>query len=269
MNLGFCSLSSSSSGNCYFIMSDNTCILVDAGISRNKIYENMKFFNVLPRGIRHLLLTHEHGDHVRSAAAIATKSIYSKIYATEGTLMGLDEKLQAMKGDRVVTITPSKKFVIEDVEITPFRVSHDANEPVAFTFEKNQKKVTIVTDTGCVTEEIKEAIKGSDILVLESNHEKNILLYGSYPYSVKRRILSDVGHLSNEAAGNCLVEYLDDLKGSKVPKVMLAHLSQKNNTPDQAFLTVKNILEEADYYVGKDLVLDVIMKDQITDLIWV
>ena len=269
MNLGFCSFSSSSSGNCYFIKSEKTSILVDAGLSRAKIYQNIKLFEMSPRQIHHVVLTHEHTDHVRSASAIATMSIYSRFYATAGTIEGMADKRQGMKDDRFVVIEPEKSFLIEDIEVRPFRVSHDAKEPLAFTFAKEGKKIAILTDTGCITEDIMEAIKGADILVLESNHEVNILLYGSYPYSVKRRILSDEGHLSNEAAGRCLVQYLRDINGSKVPKVLLAHLSQKNNTPEQALLTVRNILEEADFYVGKDLSMDVVLKDTMTDFIYI
>ena len=135
--------------------------------------------------------------------------------------------------------------------------------------KREGKKIAIVTDTGVVTEEILEAIKGSDLLVMESNHEVNILLYGSYPYNIKRRILSDVGHLSNEAAGNCILGFLKDINGEKIPRVLLAHLSQENNTPQQAYITVKNILEEEDFYVGKDLSLGVVLKDQLSELIYI
>ena len=104
-----------------------------------------------------------------------------------------------------------------------------------------------MTDTGCITEAVYEAMRDADLLVLEANHEENILLYGRYPYPVKRRILSDVGHLSNETAGRCLVQILDEPDRCKVPRVFLAHLSRENNTPQQAFLAVRIVLEESDY----------------------
>ena len=119
-----------------------------------------------------------------------------------------------------------------------------------------------MTDTGCVTEEVYDAMKDADLLVLEANHEENILLYGRYPYPVKRRILSDVGHLSNETAGRCLVQLLREPDRCKVPRVFLALLSRENNTPQQAFLTVRNVLEEADYYIGRDLYMDVLGPEQ-------
>ena len=156
-----------------------------------------------------------------------------------------------------------------DIEVTPFKIYHDAEEPVAYSFQRGGKKLSIVTDTGIVTEAILDAIKDSDLLVLESNHEVNILLYGRYPYTVKRRILSDVGHLSNEAAGNCILDFLKDIDRRKVPKILLAHLSQENNTPQQAYITVKNILEEEDFYVGKDLYLGVVLKDQLSELMYI
>ena len=145
-------------------------------------------------------------------------------------------------------------------------MSHDTAEPVAYTFERNGKKIAVVTDTGYISEEIFENIKDADILVLEANHERNILLMGPYPYTVKHRILGDKGHLSNEAAGQCLVQILDYLQGSKAPLVLLAHLSQENNTPQQALITIRNILEEAGYYVDKDVKMEVVARDSVSRL---
>ncbi|MBQ9960663.1 MAG: MBL fold metallo-hydrolase [Firmicutes bacterium] len=268
MNLGFCSLSSSSSGNCYLIKSETTNLLVDVGISGAKIYKNLANYGIEPSDISHVLLTHEHVDHVKSVSPVAKKSPGAVFCCSGGTLEGLGEKGQIIAG-RYCMAVPGEMFMAGDIEVTPFRISHDAAEPVAYTFQREGKKIAIVTDTGVVTEEILEAIKGSDLLVMESNHEVNILLYGSYPYNIKRRILSDVGHLSNEAAGNCILGFLKDLDRCKVPKVLLAHLSQENNTPQQAYITVKNILEEEDFYVGKDLSLGVVLKDQLSELIYI
>ena len=118
-----------------------------------------------------------------------------------------------------------------------------------------------------MTEEMDKAVADSDVLVIESNHEANILLYGRYPYHVKRRILSDVGHLSNEACGEAIARFLDNQTEGKVPYIYLAHLSQENNTPQQALLTVKNVLEEKDYYVGKNLRLEVLKPEDDNEYI--
>ena len=138
---------------------------------------------------------------------------------------------------------------------------------MAYSFKKNGKKISVVTDTGIVTEQIKASISDSDILVLESNHEVNILLYGRYPYKVKHRILSDEGHLSNEAAGKCILDFIKNLKEPKVPRVLLAHLSQENNTPQQAYLTIKNILEEEEVYLDKDLKMEALSPEEMGDFI--
>ncbi len=122
--------------------------------------------------------------------------------------------------------------------------------------------MTIVTDTGCISEEIFAQVKDADLLVLEANHEVNILRMGAYPYPLKRRILSDRGHLSNEAAGECLCRMLQCRESGKAaPQVLLAHLSRENNTPEQAYLTVRNVLFEQDYYIDKDLTVRIIERD--------
>ncbi len=127
--------------------------------------------------------------------------------------------------------------------------------------------MTVVTDTGVITEEIFEQMKTADLLVLEANHEVNILRMGSYPYPLQQRILGDEGHLSNETAGRILCSLLDQMHGERVPRVLLAHLSHENNTPQQAYLTVKNILFERDYFVDRDVKLAVIRRDETSPLL--
>lgn len=268
MDLAFCSFSSGSSGNCYLVKSDSTNILVDAGISGEKIVDNLRVFDMSIRKIDAVVLSHEHWDHTRSAQMVQRLAVYSNCYATCGTLEGMGDKAERLPKDRLVKIHNKESFMIGDIEVKSFPISHDALDPVAFTLKRNDKKIAIVTDTGCITDEIQEEIKDSDLLVIESNHEENILLYGKYPYYLKRRILSDKGHLSNEAAGNCICKFLKDLNKQKPPRILLGHMSKENNTPKQAFLTVRNILEEDGYYVGKDLLLDVLEKGIMTDLIF-
>lgn len=262
MTLGFCSFASSSSGNCYLIKSETTALLVDVGISAVQIAKNLANLEMEPGEIDGVLLTHEHIDHVKSVSAFHKKAPRAHFIASEGTIRALDQKVQTAIAPCLTTIEGSGQFLIGDILVTHFSLSHDAAEPMAYAFEKNGKKIAIVTDTGVVTEKIFDAICDADILVLEANHEENILLYGRYPYKVKRRILSDKGHLSNEAAGKCLVRMLTTLHGAKVPRVYLAHLSKENNTPQQAYLTVRNVLEEEDFYIGKDLNVEVITLDR-------
>lgn len=258
MTLGFCSFASSSSGNCYLIKSEKTNVLVDVGISAAQISRSLKLLGLHDRQISGVFLTHEHIDHVKSVSAFHKKAPEARFIASRGTIGALKEKtIQPLK-ECITFVEETDDISIGDLKIQYFHLSHDAADPIAYTFEKDDKKISIVTDTGCITEEIFRAISGSDILVIEANHEENILLYGRYPYNVKRRILSDKGHLSNETTGRCLCRFLKDLNGEKVPKVFLAHLSKENNTPQQAFLTVQNILEEEEFYIGKDLKMEVI-----------
>jgi len=275
--LGFSTLASSSSGNCYYIKSETTSILVDVGISAAQIVKRLDALEASAQEIAGVFLTHEHVDHVKSVSAFHKKAPAAWFIASEGTVNGLEEKVRAAIEPQLTIVTPSccdgsqcRDLMIGDILVHSFCLSHDAAEPTAYTFSKDGRKIAIVTDTGIVTEEIYQALKDADLLVLEANHEENILLYGRYPYSVKHRILSDQGHLSNEAAGKCLVRMLKDRRAAgekQVPRVFLAHLSRENNTPEQAFLTVRNILDEEDFYIGKDLKMDILGPDPVPVLV--
>lgn len=267
MDLAFCSFSSGSSGNCYLLKSDTTNILIEAGITGSRIYENFQIFGMSPRRLHGVVVSHEHFDHIKGLNRVTADAIYAVCCATEGTFEAIGDRARHIAPDKRKIVHSGDSFMIGDIQVGVFALSHDAVDPVGYSFEKNGKKITVVTDTGCVTEEIREAIKDSDLLVIEANHEKNILLYGKYPYNLKRRILSDKGHLSNEDAGRCICDFMNTRKKPGVPRVLLAHLSQENNTPLQAKITVRNILEEAGYYVGKDLLLDTLEKGVVTDLI--
>jgi phosphoribosyl 1,2-cyclic phosphodiesterase len=267
MNLGFCPLASSSAGNCYLIKSESTNILVDIGISGAKIFEKLKELEICPSKIDGILITHEHGDHVRVVKPLVKKADNARFFASAGTIVGMKDKAKDIPEDKLISVSKGEKFYIGDIEINVFGLSHDSMEPVAYYFQKGDKKIAIVTDTGTITEEIEEAIKDADILVMESNHEVNILLYGNYPYHIKHRILSDKGHLSNEAAGKCISKFLKNRKKQRAPYVFLAHLSKENNTPEQAFITVKNMIEEEEFYVDKHLRLQVLAQKETGDFI--
>lgn len=296
MSFGICALASSSSGNCYMIKTDNTALILDVGISLKRIKENLFLKNTELSDIDAVLITHEHSDHVKSLKTLMKKAENCHAYLSAGTLQGIKSsqseiytELMLAEGRNMLhKVEPGTFFTVGDIEVLPFRVAHDTIEPVAYSFRTREGIITVVTDTGVVTEEIYEALRDSDILVLEANHEPDILLYGSYPYPVKQRILSDYGHLSNEACARCLVRMLKDREKeseaqaggnvrdgfgtgehSSVPKVYLAHLSQENNTPEQARITVSNCLEEEGYYVGMHLELETLKKDEASPLIYV
>jgi phosphoribosyl 1,2-cyclic phosphodiesterase len=261
MGFTFCSFASGSSGNCYLVESDNTRLLIDVGITGKRILAGLEEKGVDIEDIDGILLTHEHIDHVRSIRMIGKKASRAEIFGSGGTFSCIEDKLPP---NRAHTLEGEVPFDIGDIRVVPFDLSHDAIEPMGYSFEHDGRRLTIVTDTGYVTDDIFEQIKIADTLVLEANHEVNILRMGSYPYPLQQRILGDEGHLSNETAGHTICHMLDELDGEKTPKVVLAHLSNENNTPQQAFLTVRNILFEDDYYVDKDLKLSVVGRDSVS-----
>lgn len=264
MSLKFCSFASGSSGNCYLVESEGTKLLVDVGIAGKKVIGCLEEKNLTPERLDGILITHEHIDHIKSIRMMSRKAQNAKIYASRGTASQIGGKVTE---EKIRQIFPDKPFEIGDITVYPFRLSHDAAEPTGYSFRCGRKKMSIVTDTGRISQEIFEEVADSDLLVLEANHETNILKTGPYPYSLKQRILGDEGHLSNEAAGKCLCRMLRErIAGQDIPKVVLAHLSGESNTPAQAYLTVSNILFEEDFYIGKDLELDVAGRDSISSL---
>ena len=258
MTLSFCSFSSGSSGNCYLVKSQSTALLIDAGISSKRIHEGLEKSGTSFALLSGLLITHEHSDHIKSIKTLWKKNQLD-IYANSSTW-------HAMKTDipdeNRKTFMVGESFIIGDIAVKAFNVFHDATDPVGFSFYHQGKQISIVTDTGHVTEDILEEIAGADLLILEANHDVNMLKIGRYPWFLKQRVLGEEGHLSNEAAGEAIVKILT-ING-KERSVLLAHLSKENNFPLMAYQTVKNILEEKDYYIGKHIEVDMIVRDQIS-----
>lgn len=263
MNLGICTLASSSSGNCYIIKSDTTVLVLDIGVTAKKLNADLAVMGLSPKDIDGILITHEHIDHIKGLKTLMKQTDCS-VFMSEGTQAAYIKKNSTIPYQRLSTIVAGNRYIIGDIEVTPFNVSHDTAEPVAFSFRRNGTKISVVTDTGYISEEIFENIKDSDILVIEANHERNILLYGRYPYSLKYRILSDEGHLSNEACADAIVRILKE--NDSCPTILLAHLSRENNTPAQAMITVRNAIEENGFYIGSDLELSVIEPDTMSEI---
>ncbi|MGI6746729.1 MAG: MBL fold metallo-hydrolase [Anaerovoracaceae bacterium] len=259
MTLSFCSFSSGSSGNCYLIKSEKTAILVDAGISGKKIYEGLEATGTPREQLAALLITHEHSDHTKSIRTILKREKKLKAYANWGTWSNITHEICDAQKEIFET---GESFYIGEIMVRSFRVSHDAAEPVGFTFSSQGKQISIVTDTGCMNEEIISEIKEADILVLEANHDVDMLKIGRYPWFLKKRVLGKEGHLSNTAAGEAILKLMSE--SSKERLVLLAHLSKENNFPEMAYQTVKNILEEADYYIGKHLKLNIVSRENLS-----
>ena len=238
----FCSIASGSSGNCIYIGSQATHILIDAGISGKRTEAALNELQLSGSDIDAIFITHEHSDHIGSLGVMARR-FGIPIYATPGTIAGIKAaSLGEIDDDLFNEIRPDERVVIKDMAINPLRTSHDAADPVAYRVYYGSTKVGIITDLGCYSDYTVESLRGMDALLLEANHDVNMLLVGKYPYYLKQRILSERGHLSNELAGRLLSRLLHD--GMKT--VMLGHISQENNLPELAYETVRVEVNMAD-----------------------
>lgn len=256
----FLSLVSGSSGNASIISDNKTTILIDCGLSGKKLISMLDSINIDIKSINALLLTHEHCDHTKGASIVSRK--YNiPIYATKGTFDELD--LKNIKDENINIIDKKIDFSIGDIRVNPFSISHDAADPLCYSFYMNNKKYSIATDTGIMSDEIFNSIKDSDYCMLEANHDTDILMYGEYPFLLKQRIMSDKGHLSNNAAADTAIKLLEN--GTK--NIMLSHLSDKNNTPHIAYKTVENALVNKGAKIGKDINLFVAKRYEVTKFI--
>ena len=261
MSLRFCSLSSGSSGNCYVVYDEDTAILVDAGISGKRILEGLEAIDVPQEIVKALVVTHEHIDHVKSVKVINKRIKHLQTYANALTWQCIDDLVPDEKKRPFMTGTP---FNVGDIKVDTFHTSHDAAESVGYVFSKGSCRIGVMTDTGFVTDEAYEKIKDADLLVLEANHDPQVLRVCGRPLHIIRRIAGDNGHLSNEAAAECIIRMVQD--NPKERQILLGHLSGENNSPDLAKLTIKNILEEKRIHIGEHLELDVIVRDKLSSI---
>ena len=257
------SIGSSSSGNSYIVQAGSKNLLVDVGLAASKIIGALEQCGIEPEDVDAVLLTHEHVDHVRSVRAMSRKCPNADFYASRGTVVGC-ENFKFVPAERLEIVKQGDIIEFGDVSVRCYRLSHDANEPIGFSIIADGEQLTVVTDTGVVTDEIFTEMESADILVMEANHEENILMYGDYPYNVKMRILSDHGHLSNVTAGEVLSRLLEH-RGDRVPDIMLAHLSDKNNTPYQARLTIEDILKTNGFVRDENYHLCIAAKEGLTE----
>ncbi|MDO5021776.1 MAG: MBL fold metallo-hydrolase [Eubacteriales bacterium] len=253
MDLSICSFVSGSSGNCSFVAAGGTRLLVDAGISAKRIQDKLKQIGTEAGELHGILVTHEHSDHTKGIGVLARR--YNlPVYATEGTWAGMQKCIGEIPPWQVRTIDAGDEFYIDDIVVSPFSVSHDANDPVGYRLHYGMRSVAVATDTGRITKQLAEQLYGVDFLLFESNHDPDMLKNNpNYPMYLKKRILGSKGHLSNEACANALINVCE--KGTR--HVLLGHLSQHNNTPELAFDTVSNILKEKGVQVGRDIDLSV------------
>lgn len=231
-----CSIASGSSGNCIYVGSDTTHLLVDVGISGKRTETGLKELGLKMQDIDGIFITHEHSDHIAGLGVLARK-YGTPLYATNGTIQAImkSQTVGSIPEELFHPVVADEKIVIKDVSCNPMRISHDAAEPVAYRFQHGKKRVGIVTDLGTYNDYTVESLKGMDALLLEANHDINMLQVGPYPYYLKQRILGDRGHLSNERAGQLLCSLIHD----NLQAVMLGHLSKENNLPELAYEAVR------------------------------
>ena len=233
--LNFCSLYSGSSGNSLFVETENTKILIDAGMSCKKIEEALQSIEVNPSSIDAILVTHEHSDHVKGISTISRK-FDIPVFSTKETFDAMPAQTEKLSEKNINFFNLSEKFYINDLEILPFSIPHDAANPCGFNIIKDNKyQISIATDIGHMTKSIVNHLEGSEFVLLESNYDTEVLRCCSYPYKLKSRIASDIGHLSNTMAGKT-ISYL--LKNSNLSTAMLGHLSKESNFPELAYQTV-------------------------------
>lgn len=239
----FSPLFSGSSGNATYIEAGDTRILVDAGLPGKRIEEALKAVGAAPEALSAILVTHEHSDHIRGVGVLSRRydiPVYANAACFEAMLPVIGElKLSCMR-----VFETGRDFYIGDMRILPFLIPHDAAEPVGYTFTSGHACVGVLTDVGRMEADVFDAVDGCKMLLLEANHDIDMLNAGRYPYSLKQRILSRKGHLSNEASGHALSR----LYARGLRHAVLGHLSAENNDERLAMATVKQVLFEQDIY---------------------
>lgn len=228
------SLGSGSKGNCVLIDNGKNRVLIDAGLNIKVIYKKLKELSLTLNDIDGVLLTHEHDDHIKSVEAL---SAFIPVYSHPDTLEYVANKYALPLRNQFEV--EEQYFNIGTFDILPFRTSHDALHPYGFVINDCDSKLAYLTDTGFISKGVSSLIKGSNIVMMESNHDKELLMRGAYPYYLKQRIMSDHGHLCNEECALTVSSLIE----SGASKIMLAHLSEKNNLPELAYWTTANYLQ--------------------------
>lgn len=257
------SLSSGSSGNCYYLGTSQYGILIDAGIGVRTIKKNLRDYGVAMETIIGVLVTHDHADHIKSVGGLACK-LNIPIYATQTVHEGI-ERSRCVETSIVASrriIEKEKEFIIKDFQITAFEVPHDTIENVGYQIKFNNKTVVLITDVGRITDAVSHYASKANHLIIEANYDEEMLENGSYPHHLKKRITSGMGHLSNRLTG----ELLTSVYHQSLDEIWLCHLSQDNNHPELAFKTVESALSNSGVKVGKDVVLKTLSRGKPSGL---
>ncbi len=225
--MNYCVLGSGSKGNCTLVESGSTCILIDAGFSGIEIRRRLSLINRSEQNLTAIVITHEHGDHIKGVGVISRRCNLP-VYANYGTHTASEHKVNTLH--KRYEFATGQGFVINDLQIHPFRISHDTADPVGFVISDDRSAVAYCTDTGKITNLIRQRVNGCQALILEANYDPQMLMDGPYPMHIKQRVRSTHGHLANQDTGRFLADQID----SRLSHVILAHLSETNNLPDLA-----------------------------------
>jgi phosphoribosyl 1,2-cyclic phosphodiesterase len=231
----FASLGSGSEGNALIVQQGSTVVMLDCGFGLAETEARLARFGLTPPDISAIVVTHEHSDHIGGVARFARKH-KTKVWLTHGTARHVAP--ESLLSELYAFIDPHEVFTVGDLEVRPYLVPHDASEPVQFVFSNGSSTLGVLTDTGCSTAHIEEMLSGVDALVLECNHDLDMLMNGPYPPGLKRRVSGRFGHLDNRQAANLLAQ----LDCSRLKHIIAAHLSQQNNRPELAAEALARVL---------------------------
>ena len=254
------SLYSGSSGNCTLVEIGDAKILVDAGRPGNRIKQAISQTDVSLEEIDAILVTHEHDDHI-AGVGVLSRRYGIPVFSNENTFLAMKSKIGKMKDENIRIFASDEAFSFKDINILPFRISHDAAEPVGFVFDDGHDRIATLTDTGIITQHIRESVTGVRSILLESNHDIDMLACGSYPEPLKQRIMGEFGHLSNDTCDS----FMEDLIKAGCEHFCLGHLSHENNTPLTALNSAVRYLKNEGMSRDRDYTVLIAKRDDITD----
>ena len=256
--LNFISFGSGSSGNCYYLYTATDGLIIDTGIGIRTLKKHFRDYGMQISDVHHVLITHDHADHIKSVGSLS-HDYQLPVYTTRDVHIGIGRSYcvqRKISSDLARVIEIGVPFDVGEFHVTAFGVPHDSNDNVGYCIEAEGVTFCIITDAGSMTDEMKSYIGRANYLVIEANHDEEMLRHGPYPQYLQDRILSDIGHMSNKNCAKHLAENMTE----KLRKVWLCHLSEENNHPELARKTVESILREYGIVAGVDIQLEVLKR---------